>query len=42
MTKYIYYVFGELGEFVCKTFSYSEARRMCRNKNYTIEMYIIK
>ena len=42
MSKYIYYVFAELGQFVGKAFTYREARRMCRNKNYTIEMYVIK
>ena len=42
MTKYIYYVFAELGEFIGKAMTYKDAKRMCRNKNYKIEMYIIK
>lgn len=42
MSKYIYYVFDELGEFAGKAWTYREAKRMCRNKNYTIEMHIIK
>ena len=41
MTKYIYYVFGEFGEFICKTFSHREAKQKCRSRNYKIEKYTI-